>query len=67
MFVDKHSNICIDRKQAQQLAVSCIDEISNYVDEHSAEFNEFLKLEEKNNKEKKGRHSNDKEANETTL
>ena len=45
-------NIIIDRKQAQQLAVSCIDKISIYVDEHSAEFEEFLKSEENTIKRK---------------
>jgi hypothetical protein len=49
--MESYPNIFIDRKQAQQLAVSCIGEISNYVDEHSAEFEEFLKSEE--NKQRK--------------
>jgi len=52
------TKVNLDKRQSIALAVSIINDIEKYVDEHTTEFEEFLESEEKN-KKKKGSHRND--------
>ena len=54
--MDNYLNFFISRKQAQSVAFSIVDSIEEYVNQHQAEFLEFLGNE---NSEKKGGEKNE--------